>query len=119
LPWRSLSFVSLATFFLIPFLALLFRKVKRNTGLLFIVALVAAVGVFLARFIEVAPALITVTEGTDMGGLALPLGSAALLLVGFLGIGLLLYGRWLSGVPIMALNDAIFEEEFGDRGGRE
>jgi hypothetical protein len=119
LPWRSLSFVSLATFFLIPFLALLFRKVKRNTALLFTVALVASVGVFLARFIEIAPALLVVKAGSGMGGLAVPLGSAVLLLVGFLGAGLLLYGRWLAGVPIMALNDAVFEKEFGDQGGRK
>jgi hypothetical protein len=109
----------LVTFFLIPFLALLFRKVKRNTALLFTVALVASVGIFLARFIEIAPALLVVKAGSDMGGLVVPLGSAVLLLVGFLGAGLLLYGRWLAGVPIMALNDAVFEEEFSDQGGRK
>lgn len=116
LPWRSLSFVSLTTFFLIPFLALLLRKIKRNGALLTVVSLVAVVGIFLARFIEIAPPLLRLESGSGMGSLALPLLSAGGLLVGFLGAGLWLYTRWLAGVPAMVVGDEIFVQEMGGKG---
>ncbi len=106
-PWRSLSFVSLATFFLIPFLALLLRKVKRSGGLLTGIASVAVLGVFLARFIEVAPAL------TESEGIAVPVVSAALVFVGLLGGGLLLLSKVMSGLPILPVGDDIFVREMG------
>ncbi len=117
LPWRSLSFVSLSAFFVVPFLALLLRKIKRTGGLLALVSLVAMFGIFLARFIEIAPPLLQLEPGSGMNALALPLISAALLLVGFLGAGLLLYTKWLSGVPAMPVGDEIFKREFKDDGG--
>lgn len=117
LPWRSLSFVSLAAFFLIPFLALLLRKVKRSGLLLTLVAGVALIGVFLARFIEVAPPLLKLGAAGGGGALSLALASAVLLLLGFLGAGLLLYDRWLQAVPIMPVSDPIFVDLFDDHGG--
>ena len=116
LPWRSLSFVSLGTFFLIPFLALLLRKVKRNGPLLAGVSLIAVVGIFLARFIEIAPPLLHLEGGSGTGALALPLLSAAGVLVGFLGAGLLLYARWLEAVPAMVVGDRVFVEEMVGKG---
>jgi hypothetical protein len=104
-PWRSLSFVSLATFFLIPFVALLLRRVKRSGPLLTGVAAVAVVGVFLARFIEIAPAL--VAEGSA----GLPLVSAGLAFLGLLGGGLFLFARIFSGLPILPVGDEIFIRE--------
>ena len=75
--------------------------------------------IFLARFIEIAPALLAVEPGAGMGGMVLPIVSAALVLAGFLGGGLLLFGRWLLEVPLMALNDVVFATEFDESGGRE
>lgn len=116
LPWRSLSFISLGTFFLVPFLALLLRKIRRNGALLTAVSLVAIVGIFLARFIEIAPPLLHLEAGSGFGALVLPLLSAAGLLLGFLGVGLLLYAGWLQGVPVMVVGDEIFVREMGGEG---
>ena len=116
LPWRSLSFVSLATFFAFPFLALLFRRVKASRLLLSVVAASAVTGIFLARFIEIAPALLKVQPGAGLGAVALPLAAAAMVFCGLLGGGLLLYGKALTQVPIMPLGDEIFVREFQDSG---
>lgn len=102
--WRGLSFVSLATFFFIPFLALLFRKVKQTGPLLTGVALIAVVGVLLARFIEIAPAIANI-ESTDMGTAVMTAASALLILFGFLGGGLAILAAVFSNVPIMAVGD--------------
>jgi hypothetical protein len=117
LPWRSLSFVSLGTFFLLPFLLLLIRRVKRNGALLTLVAAAAAVGLVLARFIEIGPALFEVEKGSGIGVLLWPLLTAGLVLLGLLGVGLLLFGKLLSAVPIMPVGDAVFGREFREKGG--
>jgi hypothetical protein len=117
MPWRSLSFVSLAAFFALPFVALLLRRVKRNDTLLAGVAGIAACGVCLARFVEIAPALLHVESGAGLGALAWPLLATALVLLGLLGAGLLLYGRLLTAVPIMPVGDAVFGREFREGGG--
>ncbi|MBW2529483.1 MAG: hypothetical protein JRI23_35225 [Deltaproteobacteria bacterium] len=116
LPWRNLSFVSLAAFFLIPFTMLLLRRVKRSGALLTAVAAVSLAGVFLARFIEIAPALL---ETNEAGGVsvAMPLVSSALIFAGFLGGGLLLYQGWLAGAPAMAVGDEILAAEAAGEGG--
>lgn len=106
-PYRSLSFVSLGTFFVIPFLALLLRKVKQSRELLTLVAAVAVVGVFLARFIEIAPALM------DDTAVVLPIAAAVLVFLGFLGGGLLVFAKVFSGLPILPVNDDIFVREMG------
>jgi hypothetical protein len=112
LPWRSLSFVSLATFFLIPFVALLLRKVKRNGKLLAAVAVVALVGLLMARFIEVAPALL----GDRIGGTGplVELAMALALLVALLRAGRELHRHFLAQVPVMPVGDPIFVAEHAD-----
>jgi hypothetical protein len=102
--WRALSFVSLATFFFIPFLALLFRKVKRNHLLLIGVALTAVVGVLLARFIEIAPSIAHI-DHTQLGAAALTAVASLLILIGLLGGGLVIFVKLSSNVPIMAVGD--------------
>jgi hypothetical protein len=116
LPWAGLSYLSLAGFFLIPFIALVFRRVKRNGPLLGTVALINVVGVVLARFLEVAPALIELSPTPGAGALVRPLLATALVLVGFLGVGWRLYRGLLTAVPIMPVGDPIFVEMFGDDG---
>ena len=108
-PWRPLSFVSLVTFFFIPFLALLFRKVKRTRPLLLAVSVTVVVGVFLARFIEIAPGVLN--ENTGALAMLVPLISAALLFSGFLGGGLLLIIKWFEAVPALTVNDDVFIDE--------
>ncbi|MDJ0766353.1 MAG: hypothetical protein QNJ97_25480 [Myxococcota bacterium] len=117
LPWRYLSFVSLAAFFLIPFLALLIRKVKIHPLILSAISLIAIVGVLLARFIEIAPPLLR--DGPLSGNSAVvgPLAATALILLGLLGAGLLLYKKWLVAVPVMPVNDDVFIREFTEEAG--
>lgn len=112
LPWRSLSFVSLFAFFAIPFFALLFRRVKNSRGLITAVAASVVVGIFLGRFIEIAPTLLKIQPGGGLGVVALPLAAAALVLAGFLGGGLLLYEKFLAQVPLFPLGDEIFAHQF-------
>jgi hypothetical protein len=107
LPWSKLSWISLSAFFVIPFVALLFRKVKRSRVLLTTVATVVVGGIFLARFIEIAPELL----GEEPQPL-LPLVSTILLFCGCLGVGGLLYWRFLTRVPIMPVGDDVFVREF-------
>jgi len=114
LPWSSLSWVTLLAFFAIPFIALLFRKVKETAPLLAAVAVVVVVGIFLARFLEIAPALLDVQPGSGTGVLALPLLSAVLTFAGFLGGGMLLYQQFLTWVPVMPVGDDVFRREFGE-----
>jgi hypothetical protein len=116
LPWANLSWVSLSAFFFIPFVALLFRRVKRNRVLLTIVGVVVVAGIFLARFVEIAPALLHVEPGTgllDGGGPLGPLLSTILLFVGCLGVGGFCYYRFLTKVPILPVGDDIFIRECG------
>jgi len=117
LPWRDLSFVSLGAFFAVPFLALLLRRIKRSGALLTLVAAVAACGLLLARFIEIGPALIEIEPGGGLGVLARPLLTALLVLLGLLGAGLLLFGRFVAAVPIMPVGDPVFGREFREKGG--
>jgi hypothetical protein len=107
LPWSKLSWVSLISFFLIPFIALLFRRVKQSRALLTTVACIVVLGIFLARFIEIAPALL----GDDPEPF-LPLAASVLLFCGCLGFGGLLYWRFLTRVPVMPVGDEIFAREF-------
>ena len=111
LPWRSLSFISIFTFFAFPFLALLFRKVKTNSVLLTVVSLSAVFGIFITRFIEIAPALLHVEPSSGLGVLVIPLASALLVFVGLLGAGLFLYSWFLTKVPIFPVGDEIFIQE--------
>jgi hypothetical protein len=64
--------------------------------------------VFMARFIEIAPSVLTFEGG---GSVVIPLVSAGLVFLGFLGGGLLLYLKLFSGLPILAVNDEIFLKE--------
>jgi hypothetical protein len=109
LPWGGLSWVSLMAFFTIPFIALLFRKVKRNDSLLALVSVIVVLGVLLVRYLEVAPALSGLEPGAGMGAALVPLLASIGLFCGALGLGLVLYSRFLTAVPILPIGDSIFE----------
>ena len=79
-------------------------------------ATVVVAGIFLARFIEIAPALLEVTPDTPHFAAYGSYGSllaSALLFVGCLGIGGWLYCRFLTRVPILPVGDEVFAREFG------
>jgi hypothetical protein len=116
LPWAGLSWATLIAFFLIPFVALLFRRVKRGRVLLTTVATVVVTGIFLARFLEIAPALLDVTPETARFAVQGSYGSllsSALLFLGCLGTGGFFYYRFLTRVPILPVGDEVFVREFG------
>lgn len=109
-PLRGLSWATLASFFAIPFFALLFRKVKQTDELLAVVAVVVVSGILMSRFIEIAPALM------DLHGpgasYAIPLISSAATFVGLLGAGLLIFFALMARVPVMCVGDSIFADVF-------
>ena len=107
LPWHGLSWVALLSFFFVPFFALLFRKVKQSGTLLGAVAVLVVFGIFLARFLEVAPALLQ-PSGPSPAGIALPLLASALVFLGMLGAGTFGYGWLLTQLPILPVGDEIF-----------
>jgi hypothetical protein len=107
LPWPGLSWVALTFFFFVPFLALLFRKVKQSGTLLGAVALLVVLGILLARFLEVAPALVH-PAGPSPATIAVPLLASVLVFFGMLGAGTLGYGWLLTQVPILPVGDAAF-----------
>ncbi len=109
LPWSTLSWFTLFAFFIIPFIFLLFRKVKSERPLLVGVALVMVVGIFMARFIEIAPPLLGLEEGAALADALIPLAAAALVFAGFLGVGLLSSATLLTKVPLVSV--AALEEE--------
>lgn len=108
LPWRHLSWFSIAAFLGFPFILLLFRRVKRSDYLLSLVSCFCILGVFLARFIEIAPELMPITPPAGFEALLMPLASTVLTFIGALGAGLYLFGRILRGIPSMPIGDAIF-----------
>jgi hypothetical protein len=114
LPWAGLSYLSLLGFFVIPFIALLFRRVKRSGPLLIGVALINIGAIILARFLEVAPALIDLGSAATNRDLVRPLLATLLVVLGVLGVGWRLYRSFLTSVPIMPVGDPIFVEMFGD-----
>ena len=112
LPWGSLSWVSLLGFFAIPFVALLFRRVKRSGPLLAATSLVVVAGVLMTRFLEVAPTLTRLQPGAGLGEALVPLAASVLVFAGLLGLGLPLYGRLLAAAPLLPVGDSVFQAAY-------
>lgn len=64
--WAWLTWTALALMFAIPFLALLGRRAKQNSSILCTVSIIALVGMWLERYLLVAPSL-AVTTGPRLG----------------------------------------------------
>jgi len=108
----TLVIVGLATFFLLPFVALIFRKVKHSRMLLSTVSAIALIGIFIMRFLEIAPPTLSLKHPAVFSYIAIPLLGSFLVLLGSLGIGLWLYAKLLTKVPVMPIGDDIFANEF-------
>ena len=109
--WLALTF-----FFIIPFAALLFRKIKQNRALLGAVCLLVIGGIFLARFVEIAPALLPQPPGAGTAALIPVLLSSGSVLLAGLGAGLWLYNWFLTQVPVLPVGDEIFRSELAGGG---
>jgi hypothetical protein len=106
----------LTAFFFIPFAALLFQKIKLSKALLSLVSFSVVAGIFLARFIEIAPPLLGSVRGTGFGDeVIIPLLASIFLFAGCLGAGALLYCRFLRLVPMMPVGDELFLREFAGK----
>ena len=100
-PWAALAWIVFLGCFLIPFVTLLSREVKRRPRGLLTIALIVLVGMWLERFILVSPSL--------WEGELLPLGVIELLLTGgFLASFTICYTTFLQAVPILPLADPLF-----------
>jgi hypothetical protein len=76
---------------------------------------VVVLGVFLARFLEIAPPLMAPADGlahpVPTADAVRSLVASALTLLGFLGAGWYLYSWLLTEVPILPIGDPIFVRE--------
>ncbi|MCK6522208.1 hypothetical protein L6R49_12280 [Myxococcota bacterium] len=97
-PWTYLSRVVGVMCFLIPFITLLSRGIKKMKGGFLIVLSILAVGIWLERFLVAVPSFWTEAS--------LPLGPVELgITAGFFGLFLFWTSRYLSSVPALAVTD--------------
>jgi len=99
-PWAALAWVVLGAAFVVPFLMLLSREIKRHARGLCAVAVIALTGMWLERFILVGPSLWKEAH--------LPLGLLEVLVT--VGVGAfcaLCYTAFLQRVPILPIADPL------------
>jgi hypothetical protein len=99
-PWAPLAWVVLAAAFVVPFVLLLSREIKRHAVGLASVAGIALIGMWFERFILVGPSL--------WKGASLPLGPVEVLVT--IGVGALFglcYTAFLQRVPIVPIADPL------------
>ena len=102
-PWEPLGWTVLGMTFILPFLVLLRRKGKMNPAVMIPVSLVVLGGMWLERFILVAPSL-----WKEKG---LPLGLLEILITaGFFGVMALSLTVFLQRVPLLPVSDPLFRE---------
>ncbi len=103
-PWSSLSWTILAMCFVLPFFALLFRKLKTHPKGLVTISLFVLVGMWFERFFLVVPSLWK-SQG-------LPLGFPEFFVTaGFLGAVGLTVTLFLRKVSLLPVGDPLFQEE--------
>lgn len=99
-PWTTLSAIFFASVFVVPFLLLLWQKVKMVPPYLAVVAGLILLGLWLERFNMVAP---SIWQGTGV-----PLGWIELLVTaGFVGLFGFSYALYASTFPLLPLRDVL------------
>jgi Polysulphide reductase, NrfD len=102
-PWEPLGWTVLGMIFILPFLILLRRKWKMNPAVMIPVSLVVLAGMWLERFILVAPSL--------WKEKSLPLGLMEVLITaGFFGVMALSLAIFLQRSPLLPVSDPLFRE---------
>jgi hypothetical protein len=103
-PWAPLSWIVLLTAFVVPFVLLLSREIKRHAIGLSVVAVIALAGMWLERFILVGPSLVK--------GEHLPIGPVEVLITAGVGaLFALCYTGFLQRVPVLPITDPLFAPE--------
>ena len=102
-PWKPLAWTVLSLGFALPFIALLSRKAKMRRGVMLVVSIIILIGMWLERFLLVAPSL---WKGQD-----LPLGfSEFFISLGFLGLMSLSLLWFFKRFPSLPVSDPLFQE---------
>jgi len=102
-PWEPLGWTVLGMILILPFLVLLRRQWKMNPAVMIPVSLVVLAGMWLERFILVAPSL--------WKEKSLPLGLLEILITGgFFGIIALSLSIFLQRTPLLPVSDPLFRE---------
>ena len=102
-PWEPLGWTILGMILILPFLVLLRRKLKMNLAVMIPVSLVVLGGMWLERFILVAPSL--------WKEKSLPLGLLEIIITaGFFGVMALSLTVFLRRVPLLPVSDPLFRE---------
>ncbi|MBI5603442.1 MAG: polysulfide reductase NrfD [Deltaproteobacteria bacterium] len=103
LPWKPLAWTVLVLCFALPFGVLLSRKAKMKQDLMLILSGIILIGMWLERFLLVAPSL--------WKGKELPLGLSELLIsLGFLGLMGFSILWFLGRFPLLPVSDPLFEK---------
>ena len=102
-PWEPVAWIILATILVIPFVVLLSRKIKMKPVAMMMISGIILVGMWLERFILVAP--------STWKGKELPLGLMEVLITaGFFGIMALSLIIFLGRVPLLPISDPLFRK---------
>lgn len=97
-PWALLAWLVLLMVYVIPFLVLVFRKIKMKPGVMIFVSCWVFIGIWLEKFLLVAPSLLKRKT--------LPLGFQEIFVtIGFLGIFAFCVFWFLERYPILAFSD--------------
>ncbi len=106
-PWRSVAWTVFAMVFLTPFILGLSKKLKMSPITFIPVVLISGVGVWLDRFLMIAPSTwyFDRREGVYLDGVGTLLLFDVLMFVGFLGFFALVYANFLYKHPKMAISD--------------
>lgn len=100
-PWQDLAVLVALTCFVIPFVTLLSRGIKKMPMALTAVLLIPAVGIWLERYIVAAPSTLMDVTSVPIG--VLELGVTA----GFVGGFLWVVTSFLSQVPVVPVSDPL------------
>jgi len=102
-PWKPLAWTVLVVCFALPFAVLLSRKAKMRPGLMLTLSGIILIGMWLERFLLVAPSL--------WKGKELPLGLAEILIsLGFLGLMGLSLLWFFNRFPLLPISDPLFQD---------
>ncbi len=97
-PWAALAWTVLMVLFLIPFIVLVFRKIKLEPVRLTMISIWILIGVWLEKFLLVTPSIVK--------SKSLPLGIFEVLItIGWLGLFAFCVCSFLQKYPVLAVSD--------------
>ncbi len=97
-PWAALAWTVLIVLFLIPFVVLLFRRIKLEPVRLTMISVWILIGIWLEKFLLVTPSLVKTKS--------LPLGIFEILItIGWLGLFAFCVCSFLQKYPVLAVSD--------------